>query len=268
MANKKLYYSTDSILSRFRPSLSNYFDVYIEASFDGINNDDDNIINFSAYEAVLPGTSYETTQIFGDRQGVTETFANKRIYPPVDVSFYIDKKYDVLRFFESWMGIISPNQGAVGSSYQKFNYPGNNSSGYKKQVIITKFERDFRSPKNRLEKAGPYRIPPNRCQYILRNAYPTNLISVPVSYEGSSILRTTVTFNYDVYAFFRTKSPEDFGEINAPPRSRPPAQSGGDSQPPNQGAQGETGLQREIREIFRNFGRFGDVVSNFPVPEK
>ena len=87
---KKLYYSTDTLISRFKPSLSNYFDVYINSSFDGINTDENNEINFLAYEAVLPGTSYETTQVFGDRQGITETFANKRVYPPVDVSFYVD----------------------------------------------------------------------------------------------------------------------------------------------------------------------------------
>jgi hypothetical protein len=44
-------------------------------------------------------------------------------------------------------------------------------------------------------------MPSNWCKYILRNAYPTNLIAVPVSYEGANILRTTVTFNYDLYRF-------------------------------------------------------------------
>jgi hypothetical protein len=210
---KRLYYKTSDIISRFKPSLSSYFDVFINASFgedELINNSD---INFLAYEAVLPGTSYQTTEVFGDRQGITETFANKRVYPPVDVSFYIDYEYDVLRYFESWMKNISPNLGTTYSSYQKFQYPKNNGKdGYKKEVIITKFERDFRRPDQRLEKNGIYGIPDNYCTYTLRNAYPVNLISVPVSYDQSNLLRTTVTFNYDVYAFEQKNG----NEINKP----------------------------------------------------
>lgn len=211
---KKLYYKTDDIISRFKPSLSNYFDVYINATYDGINTDPNNLINFLAYEAVLPGTSYDVTQVFGDRQGITQTYANKRVYPPVDVSFYIDYDYKVLRFFESWLGQIAPNFGTDGStdSYMKFNYP----SSYKTEVIITKFERNFREPNQRLVQDGVYGPPSNYCTYTLKNAYPTNLISVPVSYEGANLLRTTVTFNYDVYSFVKGNG----SEINRPKDDR------------------------------------------------
>ena len=203
VAIKKLYYSTDELISRFKPSLSNYFDIFINASFNDKKVTIDNSeINFLAYEAVLPGTSYETTQVFGDRQGLTETFANKRVYPPVDISFYIDYDFKILRYFESWMKNISPNIGAPYQSYQKFKYPEiDGNTGYKKEIIISKFERNFRQPSQRLVQGGIYEMPENWCTYTLRNAYPTNLISVPVSYEGSNILRTTVTFNYDVYSF-------------------------------------------------------------------
>ena len=211
---KQLYYTTDEIKARFKPSLANYFDVFIrwQSSLDGIKNSD---INFLAYEAVLPGTSYQTSEVFGDRQGITETFANKRIYPPVDISFYIDSDYSILRFFETWMAEMSPNLGSVGDSYQKFKYPGN--GGYKKEVIITKFERDFRNSSQRLHKGGTLNIPQS-CTYTLRNAYPTNIISVPVSYDQSALLRTTITFNYDVYSFSR-KDGNHYKEINPPPQS-------------------------------------------------
>lgn len=212
---KQLYYSTDTILERFKPSISNYFDVFINKSVTlkngkRINSDENNLINFLAYEAVLPGTSYETTEVFGDRQGITQTYANKRIYPPVDVSFYVDHDYNVLRFFESWMGQISPNLGKDGAtdSYVKFNYP----MFYKTEVIITKFEKNFREKNQLLSEAGVYNMPKNYCTYTLKNAYPTNLISVPVSYDQASLLRTTVTFNYDVYSFVQN----DGTPINGP----------------------------------------------------
>jgi len=194
---KNLYYTTDELISRFKPSLSNYFDVYINSSFGGVSNDD---INFLAYEAVIPGTSLETTQVFGDRQGLTQTYANKRVYPPVDVSFYVDFDYKVLEYFEQWISSICPNLGVRGDSYQKFNYPRANNTGYKKQVIITKFEKDFKSPSDRLISGGTINEP-NQTIYTLLEAYPTNLISLPVSYEGANLLRTTVTFNYDVYHY-------------------------------------------------------------------
>jgi hypothetical protein len=199
---KRLYYKTDEIISRFKPSLSNYFDVFVSNStFGKVSNSD---INFLAYEAVLPGTSLQTTEVFGDRQGLTQTYANKRVYPPVDVSFYIDADYKVLEFFEQWISFISPNKGDRGSSYQKFNYPGvTDSDGYKRTVIITKFEREFRSLSQRLVKDGTINVP-KQLTFELLGAYPTNLVSVPVSYEGSNLLRTTVTFNYDVYHFENT----------------------------------------------------------------
>jgi len=220
----KLYYKTDDILKKFKPSLSNYFNVHVSADYDGINQSFSKDIDFLAYEAVLPGTSYETTQVFGDRQGITETFANKRVYPPVDISFYIDNNYNILRFFETWLGAISPNLGVPYTSYQKFNYPQNNGlSGYKKEVIITKFERNFRTPDQRLVQGGKFGMPSNRCTYTLRNAYPTNVIAVPVSYEGANILRTTVTFNYDIYRFDKS----DGKPINGD-GGNPSAQPGGD----------------------------------------
>ena len=195
---KRLYYSTDELISRFKPSLSNYFDVFINSpDFGGVSNSK---INFLAYEAVLPGTSYETTQVFGDRQGITQTYANKRVYPPVDISFYVDYDYDVLQYFEQWISTISPNLGTRGTSFNKFNYPGDNNTGYQKEVIITKFERNFKPSGDRLKSGGQI-TEPRQAIYTLLNAYPTNLISLPVSYEGASILKTTVTFNYDVYHY-------------------------------------------------------------------
>lgn len=64
-----LYYTTDSLVQKFKPSMSNTFDVWIGWSGGGSVNTD---VNFMAYEAVLPGTSYELGTIYGDRQGITE----------------------------------------------------------------------------------------------------------------------------------------------------------------------------------------------------
>ena len=193
---QQLYYTTDQLKDKFKPSLTSYFSVFIPGKFGKADNDD---VNFLAYEAVLPGTSLETGQVFGDRQGITEQYANKRVYPSVDVSFYIDQDYKVIEFFEQWVSTIAPNRGKSGNSdsYTRFQYPDK----YERDVIITKFEKNFRSSSQRLVKGGVYSMPGNRVEYTLLNAYPINIISIPVSYSQSDILRTTVTFNYDLYRY-------------------------------------------------------------------
>lgn len=197
---QNLWFSTEKLIKKFKPSLSNYFDVHIPRTFGGVPNDS---INFLAYDAVLPGSSYELSQVYGDRQGRIEQYPTRRIYPAVDVSFYIDYDYEVLKYFEQWMAAISPNIGDKTNSYVKFNYPNT----YEVDIQITKYERLFRDNANKLVKDGVYAPPKTYATYTLRNSYPTNIISVPVSYEGTNVLRTTITFNYDVYSFQRIKDP-------------------------------------------------------------
>jgi hypothetical protein len=204
MPSRRLFYSTDELVRKFKPSLTSTFDVFISKSFSGI---DDEVVNFSAYEAVLPGSSFELGQVFGDRQGVTEQYATKRVYPPVDVSFYVDVEYGVLDFFERWFKQINDK-----SDDFRFSYP---SGGYKTNVIITKFEREFRESKDRLNSpgtAGTVSEPSYQARYNLRNAFPSNIISVPVSYGQSDVLRTTITFNYDYYDFEVKKNKKSFNE--------------------------------------------------------
>ena len=195
MPARRLFYSTDELLRKFKPSLTSTFDVFIDANFGAADND---IVNFSAYEAVIPGSSFELGQVFGDRQGITEQYPTKRVYPPVDVSFYVDIQYNVLEYFERWFSLISNGQNNF-----RFNYP----KYYETDVIITKYEREFRTGDNktggnRLKdpgNAGSLIEPKQQIKYTLKNAYPSNLISVPVSYGQPDVLRTTVTFNYDYY---------------------------------------------------------------------
>jgi hypothetical protein len=207
-AYTRYHYSTTELIKKFKPALSNTFDVYINApvTFNkgpAVNWQD---IHFMAYEAVLPGTSYDLGEVYGDRQGRTEQYPTRRVYPPVDVSFYIDKDYSVIRYFEAWMNSISNNRGNSADSYVTHKYPDQ----YEGSVTITKWERDLRPRNQRINDPRLSDLrPSNIVKYTLRNAFPSNLISIPVSYEGASLLRTTVTFNYDVY-FFETK----YGEEN------------------------------------------------------
>lgn len=238
--DKNLWFSTNELITKFKPSLSNVFDVYIKRSFGGVVNED---INFLAYEAVLPGNSFELGEVYGDRQGRIQPYPTRRVYPPVDVSFYIDYDYKVLQFFEQWMSAIAPNIGTPGESYVKLNYP----EKYRTEIIITKFEKLFREPNQRLVKAGVYGPPKTFVEYTLRNAFPVNLISVPVSYEGTNVLRTTVTFNYDVYNFKRVNDTIGTDEDGTGTTSGPGSDS---SNRPNPFP------QNNLRQITGNFAGF------------
>lgn len=190
---RRLFYSTEELIKKFKPSLTSTFDVFIRKEFSDVNNE---VINFSAYEAVIPGSSFELGQVFGDKQGITEQYPTKRVYPSVDVSFYVDSDYNVIKFFERWMDEIN-----VKSNNFRFNYPGG-KEGYETDVLITKFEREFRDSKTRLSSpgiAGTIFEPKQWVKYTLRNAFPSNIISLPVSYSQADVLRTTITFNYDYY---------------------------------------------------------------------
>lgn len=203
----QLHIDTTKLLKRMSPSLTSFFSVHINGSYGGVSSSD---VNFLAYEAVLPGTSFELGQVFGDRQGITEQYPTKRVYPPIDVSFYVnvkssipefpDKPYPVITFFENWMQQIFELKGTDKNiRYGRFNYP----STYESDIIITKFERDYRDKSRRLLDKGTAGAPQieEKCSYTLRGAYPTNIISLPVSYSQADVLRTTITFNYDFYSY-------------------------------------------------------------------
>jgi hypothetical protein len=52
---------------------------------------------------------------------------------------------------------------------------------------------------------APFQHTPDFLTYQLINAYPINLTALPVTYEGSTITKTTVTFNYDRYITLKHK---------------------------------------------------------------
>jgi len=58
-------------------------------------------------DASLPTSSYATAEVKGNFVGVTQEFAHTRLYADTDFTFYVDKNYDSIKFFEAWMDYIS-----------------------------------------------------------------------------------------------------------------------------------------------------------------
>ena len=139
--------------------------------------------------AELPATTMATSQIEGNRMGIVEKFTHSRVYTDSSFTFYVDSDYRVLEFFELWQEFIASgsdeSDGADKSHlayYHRMQYP----QEYKVDTIkIQKFNKDhFRS-----------------VQYTFLNAFPVAVSSMPVSYDGNSVLECQVTFSYDRYFF-------------------------------------------------------------------
>ena len=163
-------------------------------------------IELMCNSAILPGSSLSTSEIVGDYQGVSEKMAYRRKYDEaVDLSFYVDHDYDVVRFFDGWMNYISGQgtgqylsniQARKFDSNYRFNYP----STYKTNMYIVKFEKDASESKEIFEHDLTYQL-----TYTLVNAFPINIISTPISYEGSQILKYTVSMNFMRYTVDRNQ---------------------------------------------------------------
>jgi hypothetical protein len=167
-------------------------------------------------EAVLPGATFDVGEESGSRQGIIERFPNRRIFSDFNLTFYVDSEYNIIRLFEEWMNFINPiytkdgeqipnPRGQVGyeqsENYYRFKYPDQ----YKRIISITKFERDFLSNPNNPKSPTETQ---NLLTYQFIDAFPTNITALPLSYEGSTVTKTTINFSYTRYTTIKHKGTE------------------------------------------------------------
>lgn len=204
-----------SITSQFKVSLhlvnstaTTGLDGYLSSI--GLTNNVDRNAQFDFYcsEAALPGATFDVFEESGSRQGVIEKFPTRRVYPEFTITLYVDNDYQILRLFEEWMNYINPlytSSGLVpGSSvgqgsaknrpdFFRVRYPDD----YKRIISVTKFERNFLQDATTSASGVLGNVP--SLTYRMIDAFPSNLTAIPVTYEGSTITKTTVTFTYSRY---------------------------------------------------------------------
>ena len=71
------------------------------------NNDFKNRLGLLCSEATIPTSSYATAEVKDNFMGVSQEFAHTRINTDIDFTFYVDREYKVLGFFEAWIDYIS-----------------------------------------------------------------------------------------------------------------------------------------------------------------
>ena len=211
MASKPLpkiarHYKVSEIKQKLlHPAQASVFSVNILTNpnvnnFIGLGSRDQESINLACCEASLPGSSLATHESNNDYHGTSEKMAYRRIYDDtLDLTFYVDYKYNTLKYFLAWMSFIvgegnyfTQNEYIDPTTFYRMTYP----KSYKTQISVLKFEKDITrsSPK--------YRI-----GYDFIDAFPINIASTPVSYEQSDLLKVTVSFNYSRYVIASQFSP-------------------------------------------------------------
>ena len=130
-----------SLTAEFKVSLNLGYDTDISTSPSlsswltkcGVANSPQDLAryDFFASDVTLPGASFDMAESMGDRQGTIERFAQRRLYAPLSVSFYVDADYNILRLFEEWMNFMNPihnDEGRYEGSFQgQSGYEGRNN---------------------------------------------------------------------------------------------------------------------------------------------
>ena len=209
-------YAIDDIKSRFQTvAIDNKYQVYFKPNGDIYNAASqigldarfvDEDLGLYCSDAVLPGSSFADIEIAGDRQGITERVPFSRLYDDVTFTFMVDRNYKVMRFFESWMGLVNPLYGTTtattSNQVMTLNYP----KKYKCDMAIVKFNKDYSFGK------------PNGVvlMYHFNEAWPFSVASTPVNYDGGNVLKLNVTFRYTRYFVYDvTTVGERFGRYGS-----------------------------------------------------
>ena len=143
-------------------------------------------IELMCSETNLPGSSLATHDVTNDYPGVTEKMAYRRIFDEtIDFTFMVDRDYSVIEFLDGWMNYVTGDGTTFSredmvdrTAYYRMNYPEDYKSD---NLYITKWEKDNSN---------------SSMTYQFIGAFPLSIVSMPVSYEASGVLKCTASFSY------------------------------------------------------------------------
>ena len=157
-------------------------------------------INLLCCEATLPGSRLTTHEVNNDYHGMTEKMAYRRLYDEtVGLTFYVDRNYKVIEMIEGWMDYITgiDDKQTYKNPYASYRmaYP----SSYKANMSLTKFEKDQFTRDFSETRGGSRTTSRTVLDYTFVNAFPLSLTAIPVSYDGSEVLKCSASFNFIRY---------------------------------------------------------------------
>lgn len=162
----------------------------------GVSYVDIDNISLLCSEANLPGSALATHDVTNDYAGVSEKMVYRRMYDEtLDLTFYVDRSYKVVEFFESWINFITGvDENFTRSAYKspyvfhRMSYP----EDYKINMYLSKFEKDhhFGGSTSTLD-------------YTFVSAFPISIQAMPVSYDQSQLLKCNISFSFIRYVMER-----------------------------------------------------------------
>ena len=244
--------TTSNYICRFQPP--NNADSFLNARLGSgyYSGDQQEKLEISCVEASLPGSSLATYDIDNAFHGVTEKFAYRKVYDDrADFTFIVDRDYYIVKFFENWISYIAGENDLAAQQQQTYSYKVNYPADYRTDnLYITKFEKDYVRNSKTLT-------------YKFIGAYPISIVSMPISYEQSQLLKCTVSFTYLRYVMNPVNEPKeviaDSAILQAPPEP--------ESQKPKNPSYPENTFEYEkpfeFDEYYNNFGDDAQDNTNF-----
>lgn len=189
----------------FPTAVDGYLKEYI-GTYTGKETDQSGLIKMLCDEAQLPNVQAATGQIGGRFLGESQiNYPYARFYSDLSLTWMCDADMTPLKFVTGWHEYIfdgnknaGPQKSKRGLSEIKgvsprahnrairLNYP---ESYLCTQMRITKTERNGGAPNGRASVC-----------YILQNAFPYSIDSVPLSYGTSQITKVTANFYYEKHS--------------------------------------------------------------------
>ena len=226
LPTQDLYITRDKFGSNV-PAYNNIYDVWIDFSGKGLTrfinqhtfydkggrgSSPGSALALFCSEAILPGSTIETAEVRGLRQGVVQNYATYRSYPDITLTWYSQQDYYTNDVFNAWMEYISPTRLADSrygdstrtrrndkASFRRLKYP----EFYKCSMQITSFSKNLLEKETRLEEKGSPQFP-SSITYFVENLFPTNIVASPLAYGKAELIKTSVTFKYEYYYIDRT----------------------------------------------------------------
>ena len=152
--------------------------------------------------ATLPGASVVTHDATNDYMGVSEKMAYRRMYDAsLDLTFYVGRDYGVIEMFDGWLDYMSdgnPNTSPRNLKSPYVGYRMKYPETYRTNIFLSKFEKDVAS---------------SGLHYTFVGAFPTNISSMPVSYDSSDLLKVSVSMSYIRYVIKEIAVPVSFEDV-------------------------------------------------------
>ena len=190
---------------------------------------DQQFIELMCDEAQLPNIQAQTGLMTGRHLGEgSYQYPHTRVYSDLSMSFICDAAMTQLKFFSSWHDFIfgsrdsiadgfRPQRTKVESAEELLGQGGNPMNSVVRAKYPEKYVCDIRVMKvDQGPKADRASI-----MYILRDAYPYSIDTIPLAYGTSQLTKCTVNFYYkkhDIIYNAALKNEATFDTSVAPPR--------------------------------------------------